>query len=304
MAMGQGSLGEHDTIGTDHRSERDRGPYFGPSSRGTGLDRARPRASPRHRPRRRHPGRRGSDGQGRARHGARRPASDPCLPDDLDAPGHGSREHRGQRRHGPQSSRRRRAVRLRRACRARHGAEALSRPLRGLWQRRAAGDAVSRGAAAARRRELLLCPGGRGVRRRAARRLRLERASVPHDHRRRRRQRDEHGRDARGLCHDLPRDRAPVHLSGLRGAMERPDRYDRCAPAGPPSRMGLDLRGRARPGVQRRQRRRVSVELDVGAACPMVRPRAGALARRGDPARAAAGGTPDRSGRTSPAHTG
>ena len=82
------------------------------------------------------------------------------------------------------------------------------------------------------------------------------------------RQRHEHGHDAGRLRHALPRDRPPVPLSRLGRAVERADRHDRCAAARPPSALGRDDAGGARPGVQRRQRRRLPLELDVGPASP------------------------------------
>ena len=50
-----------------------------------------------------------------------------------------------------------------------------------------------------------------------------------YDHRLCDRQRDEHGRHARGLRDALQAHGPAVRLSGLCSAMEQPDRHDRCA---------------------------------------------------------------------------
>ncbi len=88
--------------------------------------------------------------------------------------------------------------------------------------------------------ELLLRPGGRGVRRRRAGRLRLERAPAPHRHRLCGGQRHEHGNHAGDLRHPVPGERAAVPLPGLGRAVERADRHDRRAPARPPPAVGGD----------------------------------------------------------------
>ena len=97
------------------------------------------------------------------------------------------------------------------------------------------------------------------------------------------------GTHARRLCDAMPRDRAAVLLPGLGGAMERADRHDRCAAAGAALALGGRDRGRARPGVQRGQRRRLPLEMDVGPDRRLVRSRGRAVRRRGPPVGAADG---------------
>ena len=97
--------------------------------------------------------------------------------------------------------------------RARHRPQALPRAVRGLRQG-AAGHAVLRGAAAPAVRELLLRAGGHPLRGGGARRLHVVGAPPAHADRLGARQRHEHGRDARRLRGDLPRD-------GARGSASR-----------------------------------------------------------------------------------
>ena len=182
-------------------------------------------------------------------------------------------------------------------------AQALPRSVRGLRQRQAAGHAVSRGPAPARRRQLLLRAGRRAVRRRRACGLRMERAPAAYDHRLRGWQCHEHGRDARGLRHDLQGDRPAIPVSGIGDAVERTYRHDRCHAARPPPRMGGHDRSGARPGIQRRQRRRLPLELDVGTPGELVRAGAGAFPGEGRSRWSASWPTRDRSGPTSPANT-
>lgn len=63
-------------------------------------------------------------------------------------------------------------------------------------------------------RELLLRAGRRSICRRRSRRLHLERASPPHNHRLRARQRQEHGYDSRGLRQYLQEVGQPMVFSG------------------------------------------------------------------------------------------
>ncbi len=84
-----------------------------------------------------------------------------------------------------------------------------------------------RGTGSAGRREFLLCAGGRGVCRRRARRLYLERASPAYRDRAGGRQCHEHGYDAGGLCDLVPRDGATLHLPRFGRAVVRADRHDR-----------------------------------------------------------------------------
>ena len=79
------------------------------------------------------------------------------------------------------------------------------------------------------------------------------------------------------ICRETGR---PFLLPGLCGAMERPDRHDRCPAARPASGMGRDDAGRPQSGVQCRQRRHLPLELDVAAAGRLVRDRTRALSRR------------------------
>ena len=109
---------------------------------------------------------------------------------------------------------------LRAPRRARHRAQALSRAVRGVRQG-SAGHAVLRGAGAPAVRELLLRPGGHPLRRGRARRLHLVGAPAAHADRLGARQRDEHGRDARRLRGDLPRDRAAASTSRARASSGR-----------------------------------------------------------------------------------
>ena len=74
---------------------------------------------------------------------------------------------------------------------------------------------------------------------------------------------------------------AAVSISRVGCSVERSDGYDRCAAAGPPSSLGVDDRCGTQPGFQCRERRCLSLELDVGADRQMVRRRAGTVHRRG-----------------------
>ena len=79
------------------------------------------------------------------------------------------------------------------------------------------------------------------------------------------------------LCRETGR---PFLLPRLGRAVERADRHDRCAPARAPPGLGRDHAGGPQPGLQRRQRRRLPLELDVGPHRRLVRRGAGALPRR------------------------
>ena len=103
-------------------------------------------------------------------------------------------------------------------------------------------DPLARGTGAARSAELLLQSGGRALRGVETRRLHLERASPPYDHRQGHRQRHEHGHDARRLCVDLQGDRPARSSSRERGAMERALRHDRRARARQAARLGEHAR--------------------------------------------------------------
>ena len=242
--------------------ERDRRQRDGGIVGRAGLDGPRPRPSsvP---PAGRTAGRRGSAGRARHGRGAARHRPRRRLHHDMVAAGQRGGEHPRQRGHGAQPSRRPRQADGPAPCRAGHRPETLSRAVRGLWAGHAAANAVPRGAGTARRRKFLLRAGGRGVRRRRARRLHLERPSPAYRDRSRRRQCHEHGHDARGLCDAVPRDGAAVHVSRIGGAMVGPDRHDRCAAARPPPHLGGGNRRSARRSVQRRQRRRLSLAVDV-----------------------------------------
>ena len=147
--------------------------------------------------------------------GARPPRPDARLRHRVGPPGDRGREHPGERRHGPRPARRGSSRRDGASRRAADRAQALPRAVRGLRPGRRAGHPVPRGRGAPRPPELLLRPGGRAPRRRRARRLHLERPPGAHDHRLRRRQRDEHGPDARRAGRDLPRAGRAVRLPRL-----------------------------------------------------------------------------------------
>ena len=156
----------------------------------------------------------------------------------------------------------------------------------------------------ARHRELLLRPGGRGVRGRRARRLHLERAPPAHDHRLGGGQRHEHGHDARRLRHPVPGDGAAVRVPGLGRAVERADRHDRRPPARPPPALG---RHRAEAAANEAFN---VVNGDVfrwswmwAAHRRLVRPRGGAVRRHAPAAGAADGAATGRPGRRSPRAT-
>ncbi len=144
--------------------------------------------------------------------GARPPRPDARLRHRVGPPGDRGREHPGERRHGPRPARRGSSRRDGASRRAADRAQALPRAVRGLRPGRRAGHPVPRGRGAPRPPELLLRPGGRAPRRRRARRLHLERPPGAHDHRLRRRQRDEHGPDAGRAGRDLPRAGRAVRL--------------------------------------------------------------------------------------------
>ncbi len=65
-------------------------------------------------------------------------------------------------------------------------------------------------------------------------------STAPHRHRQGGRERHEHGHHLGRLCRHLPRDRAPVPLSRIGRAVERPDGHDRRPPAGRPGHLGGD----------------------------------------------------------------
>ena len=86
--------------------------------------------------------------------------------------------------------------------------------------------------------ELLLHAGRLALRGRSQRWFWLDGASLPHGHRLRARQRHEHGRDAGGVRHALPRARRALCFPRLARAMERTDRRDRRAHPGRAIGMG------------------------------------------------------------------
>ncbi len=148
------------------------------------------------------------------------------------------REHPRQRRHGAQPPRRAAPTGTVRHVALVTGLKHYLGPFEAYGKGTLPPDAVPRGAGPARRRELLLCPGGRGLRGGAARRLRLERAPAPHGDRQGRGQCHEHGDDARRLCHAVPRDRPALPVPRLGGAVERAHRHDGRAAARPPAALG------------------------------------------------------------------
>ena len=179
--------------------------------------------------------------------------------------------------------------------RARHRAQALSRAVRGVRQG-SAGHAVLRGAGPPAVRELLLRPGGHPLRRGRARRLHVVGAPAAHADRLGARERHEHGRDARRLRGDLPRDRPRLPLPGLARAVGGGHRRHRRAPARRPPRLGGDDAGRREPGPQHRQRRRLPLAAAVAAAGRRARGRARAVRRRRRRRSSSRWPTPARSG--------
>jgi hypothetical protein len=82
---------------------------------------------------------------------------------------------------------------------------------------------------------------------------------------------------------DLQGDRPAIPVSGIGDAVERTDGHDRCHAARPPPRMGGHDRSGAGPGIQRRQRRRLPLELDVGTPGELVRAGAAPFPGTGSP---------------------
>ena len=94
----------------------------------------------------------------------------------------------------------------------------------------------------------------------------VERSPTAHDHRLRPRQRDEHGRDACGLCHDLPGDRPALRVSRLRAAVGGAHRRHGRPSSRAASGVGRHLRGGPKSGFQHRQRRHFPLEVAVAEA--------------------------------------
>ncbi len=110
-----------------------------PPSRLVGCDRPRPRPASPNRPSRPRSGDGGSPRSRQPRSSPGRSPAQPRLHHDMDAPADRGGEHPGSTRHGPQPARRSAAPWQRPPRRPRHRPEALSRPLRGLWKGHPAG---------------------------------------------------------------------------------------------------------------------------------------------------------------------
>ncbi len=181
----------------------------------------------------------------------RRAAADPRLRHDLDAPADRGREHAPSTAPWCATCSARCAHATLRARGAGDGPQALPRALRGLRQRDAAGRRRSaRSQARLAGRELLLRPGGRGLRRRAGatasagactgrtRSIGFALGNAMNM-----------GVTLAVYASAVPRARAgPFLFPGSAAAVERPDRHDRRAPARPPARLGVD---RPRPAATR-----------------------------------------------------
>ena len=148
-------------------------------------------------------------------------------------------------------------------------AQALPRPVRGVRAGRHGRHAVPRGRAAAGLAELLLRPGGRAVRRGRAGGFTWSVHRAAHGLRLRRRQRDEHGADPRGLRDDLPGAGPALRLPRLGDPVERRDRRDRRRPAGRADHLG---RAPPRPARTRRSTSPTAT-CSAGAGCGRSSPR-------------------------------